>query len=323
MISNSYKGVLISGGAGFLGSHLSEYFIKKDIPVFVVDNFCTSSGANIEYLLSIDKKKIFSFLKRDVIKPWAWTNEIKHPISHVFHFASPASPPLYKALSVETLLVNSQGLLNGLEYSKDIKARLVFSSTSEVYGDPAISPQPEIYWGNVNSFGERSCYDEAKRFGEALIYSFNKKFNTNNGLVRIFNTYGPRMNPSDGRVVINFLTQALGDKPLTVYGTGKQTRSFCFVSDLIDGIVKYGSSNYNFPVNLGNDKEFSILELTETIQEVFSERKLILKFEKESEDDPKQRRPNIELAKKLLAPWQPKVGLKEGLQIMTEWIRSI
>lgn len=210
-------------------------------------------------------------------------------LSHVFHFASPASPPHYQRIPLETLWVNSVGLKNSLQFADQFKARLTFASTSEVYGSPSVSPQPESYWGNVNSFGARSCYDEGKRFGEALIFSHNQVHNTQHGLVRIFNTYGPRMNPDDGRVIINFLVQALKGEDLSIYGAGQQTRSFCFVSDLIQGILKYSQTKLTEPVNLGNDQEFTILELATTIQLMFAEKNLKLNFHKLPADDPQQR----------------------------------
>lgn len=319
----NFNGIVVTGGAGFLGSHLCEAFIKAGIPVTAVDNFCTSSEKNIHFLVKLDTSNLFTFIKADVITKWDWFSSIKHPISHVFHLASPASPPLYKALSIETLQVNSIGLLWGLEYATKSNARLIYTSTSEVYGDPQVSPQPESYWGNVNSFGERACYDEAKRYGEALLYSFNKKYGTHHGLVRIFNTYGPRMNLADGRVVINFLTQALANKPLTVYGSGNQTRSFCYVEDLISGLLSYASGKFTTPMNLGNNKEFTILELAKCVQELFVDRNIPVVFEPESADDPKQRRPNIDYAKKCLHPWEPKTPLNEGLSRMLEWIKSL
>lgn len=318
-----FSGIVVTGGAGFLGSHLCEAFIKAGIPVTAVDNLSTSTGENIKFLKRIDNSDLFAFIKADVISPWGWCSDITHPISHIFHLASPASPPLYKALSIETLQVNSIGLHRGLEYATKSKARLIYSSTSEVYGDPQVSPQPESYWGNVNSFGERACYDEAKRYGEALLYSFNKKYGTQHGLVRIFNTYGPRMNLVDGRVVINFLTQALASKPLTVYGSGNQTRSFCYVDDLISGLLSYAVGEFTTPMNLGNNKEFTILELAKCVQGLFADRNIPIVFEPESADDPKQRRPDIEFAKKYLHPWEPKTPLNEGLSRMLEWIKSL
>lgn len=318
------SGVLITGGAGFLGSHLCEFFIRNGIPTYAVDNFATCDSSNIDFLtaLALSQKSHFEFIKADVVQAWTWNTQVQKPISHVFHFASPASPPHYKILSLETLEVNSIGLLNALNFATSRKARVVFASTSEVYGDPAVSPQPESYWGNVNSYGERSCYDEAKRYGEALIYSYNKKYKTNHGLVRIFNTYGPRMNLQDGRVVINFLVQAFNKIPLTVYGSGSQTRSFCYVSDLIDGIVRYALGSHTQPVNIGNDTEFTILELTKVVQELFKDRDIEISFNPIEPDDPQQRRPNLSLAKSVLSPWTPQVKLLQGLSKTLEWIAA-
>jgi nucleoside-diphosphate-sugar epimerase len=320
--------VLITGGGGFLGSHLAEYFLEQKIPVICVDNFSTGTRDNRAFL---EKKggKLLTFIEADVAKPWAWVGDIAddvhRKISHVFHFASPASPPLYQQLSIETMWVNSVGLYEAMQFADSANARVIFASTSEVYGDPNISPQPESYWGSVNSFGERSCYDESKRFGEGLIFSHNKRHHTKHGLVRIFNTYGPRMNPQDGRVVINFLVQALKGEALTVYGDGSQTRSFCYVSDLVDGIVRYAESELSEPVNIGNDKEFTILELAKEVQALTAKntgKTLPLQFFDLPKDDPKQRRPDLTKARRLLAPWQPQVPLREGLIKMLEWLKA-
>lgn len=319
--------VLITGGGGFLGSHLAEYFIEQKLPVICVDNFYTGTRDNRTYLEK-KGKDLLTFIEADVSQPWTWarelSSELKSKITHVFHFASPASPPLYQKLSIETMWANSIGLAEAMKFADEVGGRVIFASTSEVYGDPNVSPQPETYWGYVNSYGERSCYDEAKRFGEGLIFSHNKRHGTKHGLVRIFNTYGPRMNPQDGRVVINFLVQALKGEPLTVYGDGKQTRSFCYVSDLVDGIVRYAETDLTEPVNIGNDKEFTILELAQEVQSLAATqgKKLELKFFELPADDPKQRRPDITKAKKLLAPWQPRVPLREGLTKMLEWLKA-
>lgn len=317
-------GVLITGGGGFLGSHLAELYLSKKIPVICVDNFSTGLKSNRHYLESLPEAKNFlTFLEKDVSQAWdSWSSNIKIPISHVLHFASPASPPHYQRLSFETMAVNTMGLMEAMKFADQKKARVVFASTSEIYGDPEISPQPESYWGHVNTLGPRSCYDEAKRFGETIIYSHNQKFQTRHGMVRIFNTYGPRMNPNDGRVIINFLVQALRGEKMSVYGSGKQTRSFCYVSDLIAGIMAYAETDLTEPVNIGNQKEFTILELIETVQEIFSDRKLELEFFDLPKDDPRQRCPDLTKAKSLLSPWQPQISLKQGLEKMTEWLRS-
>lgn len=319
------SGVLITGGGGFLGSHLAEMYLSQGIPVICVDNFCTGLKSNRQHLEKLPQaSKLLTFLEKDVSQPWSsWTQEIsKLPISHIFHFASPASPPHYQRLSFETMAVNTTGLLEAMKFAQNINARVVFASTSEIYGDPEVSPQPESYWGHVNTLGPRSCYDEAKRFGETTIYAYNQKFNTKHGMVRIFNTYGPRMNPNDGRVIINFLVQALRGEKLSVYGNGKQTRSFCFVSDLIAGINSYARTELTEPVNVGNQKEFTILELTQTIQEIFKEKNIQLEYFDLPKDDPRQRCPDLSKAMNLLKPWEPKISLKEGLEKMTEWLKS-
>jgi len=320
-------GAIVTGGAGFIGSHLCESLLRKGLPVVLVDNFCTGLRDNAETLKQHAKAKSnLHVVEADVIEPWSWVDKIspgiRSKISHVFHFASPASPPLYQDMAFATLWVNTTGLNHALEFADTIKARVVFASTSEIYGDPEISPQPESFWGNVNSFGVRSCYDEAKRFGEALIFTHNWKKKTQHGLVRIFNTYGPRMNPHDGRVVVNFLMQALRSEPLTVFGDGSQTRSFCYIDDLVDGIWRYAESELTTPVNLGNDREFSILELVETVKKMLPEKKLKVEFQDLPKDDPKQRRPDLQLAKKELAPWQPSIQLADGLKLMYAWLEQ-
>lgn len=320
-------GVLITGGGGFLGSHLAEHYLNLGIHVICVDDFCTGLRSNRGYLENHPKAQgRFQFIEADVSRPWAlWTDQIsfdRKKISHVFHFASPASPPLYQKLAIETMWVNSIGLQEAMLFSDAHKARVIFASTSEIYGDPEFSPQPESYWGNVNTQGPRSCYDEAKRFGESLLYTHNQKYKTKHGLVRIFNTYGPRMNPVDGRVIVNFLVQAMRGEKLSLFGTGKQTRSFCYVDDLVAGIHKYSASDLTQPVNVGNETEFSILELAEIVQEIFSGKKLQLEFFDLPKDDPKQRRPDLTNAKRLLAPWEPKITLKEGLQKMIAWLET-
>ena len=317
-------GVLITGGGGFIGSHLAEHYLKQNLPVVCVDNFCTGMRQNRDHLKSHANAKNLSFFEEDVTKPWEWAKiigpDVQAKISHIFHLASPASPPHYQELAFETLWVNSIGLRYALEFSDQVKARLIFSSTSEVYGDPEVSPQSESYRGHVNCYGTRACYDEAKRFGEALIFTHNWKKKTKHGLVRIFNTYGPRMNPQDGRVIINLLMQGLRGEPLTVYGTGQQTRSFCYISDLIDGLVRYAESDCSEPVNLGNDREFSILSLVEEVKKIYPEKALTVQHQPLPKDDPKQRLPDLTKAKKILSPWAPHVNLSEGLILMKEWV---
>ncbi len=312
--------VLITGGAGFLGSHLSEHYLRKKVPVIAVDNFATGSRSNVDYLRSIDKDGLFTFVEADVCKPWeSWAPTKRPRLTKVLHFASPASPPHYQRLGVETMWVNTLGLSNAMDLADHDKARVVFASTSEIYGDPEVTPQPETYRGCVNTWGPRSCYDEAKRFGEALIYTRNVLRGTNHGCVRIFNTYGPRMNPADGRVVINLLVQAIKKETLTIYGTGAQTRSFCYVDDLVAGITTFAATTHTGPVNIGNDKEFSILELTEKVRELFPDRKLNLDHLPLPKDDPQRRRPDLTLARKVLN-WEPRVPLVEGLAKMRAWL---
>ncbi len=308
------KNALVTGAAGFLGYHLCSRLLKEGYAVFGVDDICTGLNSNAEEL----KKKGVEFIKADVSNDWdQWTTSLPSSFDLVFHFASPASPPLYQKMQLKTLAVNSLGLYRALEFATSHKARLVFASTSEVYGSPQVSPQPESYWGNTNSFGARSCYDEAKRFGEALIYSYNQEKKTRHGLVRIFNTYGPNMNPNDGRVIINFLVQLKEGKPLTIHGDGKQTRSFCYVDDLIEGIYRYAlKTDLAYPINLGNDKEFTILALAQEIQKL-SPKKIEIEFTDRPVDDPPLRNPDLSLAKGVLE-WSPKVPLLEGLKKLLE-----
>ena len=308
--------VLITGGFGFLGSHLVENYLEKGYRVVAVDNFSTGSRSNQDYFKKEITEGRLLAVEADATKNWdSWLKTLKAlpPLRLIFHFASPASPPHYQRLGLETLAVNSIGLSHALNAADALGARVIFASTSEVYGDPAITPQPETYWGNVNSFGARACYDEAKRFGEALIYTHNLKYATRHGLVRIFNTYGPRMNPADGRVIINLLMQAETRQPLTLYGSGEQTRSFCYVDDLVAGIAQYAQSDLTVPVNLGNDHEFTLLQLVETLQSIYSDRELNVVHLPLPQDDPKQRRPDLTVAKNHLKPWAPQIQLREGL----------
>jgi nucleoside-diphosphate-sugar epimerase len=317
-MANSSK-VLITGSGGFLGSHMAESFLKEGSAVVGIDNYSSTPRRNTEYL----QKKyptLFKAVEADVCKEWKWASDLGKDFQYVFHMASPASPPIYQELALETLWVNSIGLNRALEYADSVRARLVFMSTSEIYGDPEVHPQPESYRGNVNTFGPRACYDEAKRFGEALLYTYNWKKKTQHGLVRIFNTYGPRMNPADGRVVINFLAQALRGENLTVYGDGQQTRSFCFVDDLIAGIRSYAKSNLTVPSNIGNPTEFTVLQLAEIIQkELFPQKNLKIVHKELPVDDPTQRCPDISFAKSELG-WEPKVLLRDGLKVMAQWL---
>ncbi len=302
--------MIVAGAAGFLGSHLCEAHLLQGEEVLGIDNFATGMRETITYLQS--KYPRFSFLEKDVSEPWG--DLPNH--SRVYHFASPASPPHYQRLAVETLWANALGLKSAIHYADKHQARVIFASTSEIYGDPTVSPQPESYWGNVNSYGMRACYDEAKRFCEALLFASNKANNTQHGLVRIFNTYGPRMNPNDGRVIIQFLMQGIENKPLTIYGDGSQTRSFCYVDDLVQGILLYAASDETEPMNLGNDQEFRIDTLATIVQqELFPEKKLTIHYSPWPADDPRRRCPDLTRAKRILG-WQPTISLREGLEAM-------
>jgi len=295
--------VLVTGAAGFLGSHLVDRLLRDGHSVLGVDNLCTGDLANLAHLRSEAR---FSFEERDICQPFD-----PGPVDFVFNMASPASPPEYMRLGVETLRVGSVGTENALAVAERNGAGFLHASTSECYGDPAVHPQQESYWGNVNPVGPRSVYDEAKRFSEALTMAYHRSRGVNTHLVRIFNTYGPRLHPSDGRVISNFLMQAIKGEPLTIYGSGSQTRSFCYVDDLIDGIVKLGARDEHMPVNIGNPDEFTILECAQTVLEVTGSKSELV-FEALPQDDPTRRCPDITRARTLLG-WEPKVNLREGL----------
>jgi dTDP-glucose 4,6-dehydratase len=295
---------LVTGGAGFLGSHLCEELLRRGHRVICVDNFETGSLANIEHL----RQPEFSFLHADIIQPYF----VDQDVDFVYHFASPASPIDYLRLPLHTLKVGSHGTHHTLGLAKLHRARFVTASTSEVYGDPQVHPQPESYWGHVNPIGPRGVYDEAKRYAEALTMAYHRQQGVDTGIVRIFNTYGPRMRPHDGRAIPTFLRQALSDRPITVFGDGSQTRSFCYVSDLIEGIIRLAESGYHQPVNIGNPNEFTLLELAEAVVEVTGSRSEIV-FEALPVDDPQVRQPDITLARQLL-DWEPQVSLQEGLR---------
>lgn len=309
--------VLVTGGAGFIGSHLCEFLLEKGYAVICLDNLLTGSKKNIEHLLGNPN---FEFLEADVTKP---INSSLLDINYIFHLASPASPIDYQNYSEETLLANSMGTINVLNFGKENGAKLLIASTSEIYGDPLEHPQKETYWGNANSFGPRACYDESKRFAEATTYVYIKKYGIDARVVRIFNTYGPRMQKDDGRVVSNFINQCLGDAPITIYGDGKQTRSFCFVSDMVDGLFKamFSDATKGEIFNLGNPGEFTMLELAEKVKELTGSKSEIVN-ESLPPDDPKQRQPDITKAKDILS-WVPKVELTEGLQKTIEYYRSL
>ena len=307
------KRAVVTGGAGFLGSHLCERLLAEGHRVTAVDNLLTGSRDNLAHLIG---RPEFSFVEHDVTRPF----EIEGEVDYVLHFASPASPIDYLELPIQTLKVGSLGTHNALGLAKAKRARFLLASTSEVYGDPLIHPQPETYWGNVNPIGPRGVYDEAKRFAEAMAMAYHRVHGLEVRIVRIFNTYGPRMRLRDGRVVPNFMSQALLGKPLTVYGDGGQTRSFCYVSDLIDGIYRLLLSDAETPVNVGNPHEMTILQFAERIKALTQSSSPIV-FEALPEDDPKTRQPDITLARTLLG-WEPKVGLDEGLERTVAYFRQ-
>jgi dTDP-glucose 4,6-dehydratase len=295
---------LVTGGAGFLGSHLCDELLARGHRVICVDNLETGSLANIEHIRS-DR---FVHRNIDIIEPYF----VDEPIDFVYHLASPASPIDYLRLPLLTLKVGSYGTHHTLGLAKNHRARFLTASTSEVYGDPEIHPQPESYWGNVNPIGPRGVYDEAKRYAEALVMAYHRQQGLDTAIVRIFNTYGPKMRPHDGRAIPTFLRQALQDRPITVFGDGSQTRSFCYVDDLIRGIIALSESGYHEPVNIGNPKEFTLMELADTVIEVTGSRSQIV-FEALPTDDPKVRQPDISLAQQILG-WEPVVELREGLE---------
>src|SRR3989338_7718086 len=306
------KTVLITGGAGFIGSHLCDFLIDKGFKVICVDNLITGNAKNISHLNS---NKNFKFIAHDISKHIA----IEEPLDYVLHFASPASPVDYQKIPIQTLKVGSLGTHNTLGIALAKKAKYVLASTSEVYGDPLVNPQPESYWGNVNPVGPRGCYDESKRFAEALTMAYHRIHKIDVRIARIFNTYGPRMRKDDGRAVPNFINQSLRNEPITVYGDGGQTRSFCYVSDLIEGIYKLMNSDIDEPVNIGNPEEHTIIGFAEIVKKLTKSKSKIV-FEELPVDDPHVRRPDISKAKKELG-WEPKVGLKEGLQKTIGWFR--
>lgn len=298
------KRILITGGAGFIGSHLSELFLAKGYRVMCMDNLITGKMANIRHLM---KNKEFEFVKHNVSEYIS----VKGKIDYILHFASPASPIDYLKYPIPTLKVGSLGTHNALGLAKAKGATFLLASTSEVYGDPLVNPQPESYWGNVNPVGPRGVYDEAKRFAEAITMAYHRYHKLDTKIVRIFNTYGERMRANDGRAIPNFINQALMGKPITVYGDGSQTRSFCYVSDLIDGIYRLLMSREHDPVNIGNPNEMTLLELARSIIKFTGSRSKIV-YEALPVDDPKVRRPNIAQARRVLG-WSPKVDLEEGI----------
>jgi dTDP-glucose 4,6-dehydratase len=294
----------VTGGAGFLGSHLCDELLRRGNRVICVDSLETGSLTNIEHIRTPD----FVFLQADIVEPYF----VEEPVDVVYHLASPASPIDYLRLPLHTLKVGSHGTHHTLGLAKKHRARFLLASTSEVYGDPQVHPQEETYWGHVNPIGPRGVYDEAKRYAEALTMAYHRQQGVDTAIIRIFNTYGPRMRPNDGRAIPTFLRQALSAKPITVFGDGSQTRSFCFVDDLIAGMIALAESGYHQPVNVGNPDEFTLLELAETVIEVTGSASEIV-FEALPTDDPQVRQPNIALAKEILG-WEPTVALREGLR---------
>ncbi len=307
------KTAIVTGGAGFIGSHLCKRLLQEDFKVVCLDNLITG---NLNNLKSIQGDKNFIFLQHDVSKYIS----IKGKVDFFLHFASPASPEDYLKFPIQTLKVGSLGTHNALGLAKEKKAKFMLASTSEVYGDPLVHPQPESYWGNVNPIGVRGCYDESKRFAEAITMAYHRVHKIDTQIARIFNTYGPRMRINDGRVVPNFIYQVLNNKSITVYGKGTQTRSFCYIDDLIEGIFRLMNSRLNEPINLGNPDEFTILELAKLITKLLEAKSKVI-FKPLPLDDPRQRRPDISKAKMLLK-WEPKVKLEAGLKRTIAWFSA-
>jgi UDP-glucuronate decarboxylase len=311
---SSIKRILVTGGAGFLGSHLCDRFVAEGHDVICLDNFFTSQKSNVAHLLA---KPNFELIRHDITHP------ILLEVDEIYNMACPASPPHYQYNPVKTMKTSVLGAINMLGLAKRVKAKILQASTSEVYGEPQVHPQPESYWGNVNPIGIRSCYDEGKRAAETLFFDYHRQNGVKIKVIRIFNTYGPRMHPFDGRVVTNFIVQALTGKDLTVYGEGNQTRSFCYVDDLINGIIGMmnGPDDFVGPVNLGNPGEFTMIELAQQVIELTGA-KVKIKHLPRPADDPSQRRPDNSLAKSKLG-WEPKIALRDGLAKTIAYFKSI
>jgi len=314
MPTTSLKRILVTGGAGFLGPHLCDRLVAQGHDVICLDNFFTSQKHNVAHLLP---KSNFELIRHDVVEP------IFLEVDEIYNLACPASPVHYQYNPVKTVKTSVMGAINMLGLAKRTRAKILQASTSEVYGEPSVHPQPESYWGNVNPIGIRACYDEGKRCAETLFFDYHRSNHVNVRVIRIFNTYGPRMHPYDGRVVSNFILQALQGNEITIYGDGKQTRSFCYVDDLIDGIMRMmnGPDTFIGPVNIGNPGEFTMLELAQLVIEMTNSKAKITHMPR-PKDDPSQRRPDITLAKKHLG-WEPKVPLKEGLAKTIDFFRTI
>jgi len=305
--------IVVLGAAGFLGSHLCDQLINREDEVVGIDDLSSSSGKNIEQL---ESHPGFRFIKADISDGIPKIGNI----DAVLNFASPASPPRYLATPIQTLRTGSIGTENALRFALENNARFLMASTSEVYGDPAVTPQAESYWGNVNSIGERSCYDEAKRYAEALCMAYWREHNANIGIIRIFNTYGPRLDPMDGRVVSNFVCQSIQGHDLTVYGDGSQTRSFCYVDDQVQGVLAMLDSNERGPINIGNPTEFTMLELADIVMELTNSKSQVV-YKPLPSDDPLQRCPDITRAQTLLN-WSPTIDLRQGLTRTIEWFKT-
>lgn len=306
--------IVLTGGAGFIGSHLTEFLLNEGHSVTVLDNFLTGKRENLEPFFS---DKHFTFIEQDVSQ----YIDIQDDVDYVLHFASPASPIDYLKFPIQTMKVGAFGTINTLGLAKKKGARFLLASTSEVYGDPQIHPQNEEYYGYVNPIGPRGVYDEAKRYAEALTMAYNRIHSVDTRIVRIFNTFGPKMRPDDGRVIPTFIMQCIRGEPLTIFGTGKQTRSFCYISDLLRGIYKLMCAEYHYPINIGNPIEIRILELTEIISDIVG-KKISIEYQELPADDPQCRRPDITKAKEILS-WEPQISLKEGLTETVKWFLNL
>ena len=314
-LEDMLKRILVTGGAGFLGSHLCERLVKQGHDVICLDNFFTSQKGNVEHLLDCHN---FELVRHDVVDPF------RFEVDEIYNLACPAAPGHYQYNPIKTMKTSVMGAINSLGLAKRVRARILHTSTSEVYGDPDVHPQPESYRGNVNPIGPRACYDEGKRAAETLMFDYHRQHGVAIKVVRIFNTYGPRVHPFDGRVVSNFIRQALAGEDITLYGDGSQTRSFCFVDDMIDGLVAMmeAPDALTGPVNLGNPDEFTVLELAKKVVALSGSRSKVSVGRPLPADDPSRRRPDISLAKAKLS-WQPRVALDEGLRRTIEWFRSV